>query len=272
MRINIFGSATILASSSGLSAKAVNTELLHHQLLRHMSNKGLLRDLYLKGGFALRMVHRYHRLTDKIELGCGQDIDIDALTTYFKGAERDIGIEITLVIDKDILLIPSHSKSLAGRSINVTINRQSKSFRSPKLTKSDLESQLSDTNLIVNCPSTAEIMTGLIVDATQWTEGTHWTELWDLSRVYLAVRDINDSLLEDSIKDANCQGFSDLLMKQVSLLRPAFYDPRFREAMEGWLSSDIMNKTLGYPQYLQVIVRGLEDLFRSVSQKMAHLE
>ena len=235
----------------------VEKELLHHDILRILSEHGLLKDLTFIGGTALRACYGGNRLSEDLDFTGGIDFTRSNLSEMGQILTKSIydkyEFEVTVSEpQKDsgnvdtwkirITTRPEH-KTLPAQRINIDICAITSYERRPMMLINPYRVDMGTNGLIIQVQSLEEIYTDKIIAFALRPNRIKYRDLWDI--IWLRQKGIAPKieLIPHKLKDRKCNinDFLDLLIKRVKSLKDEELGVEFIKEMTRFLPSEQMH-------------------------------
>lgn len=232
----------------------VEKELLHHDILRILSEYGLLKDLTFIGGTALRACYGGNRLSEDLDFTGGINFTRDSLSSMgqvltrsiFNKYEFDVAVsepqKDTSNVDTWKLRITTRpeQKSFPAQRINIDICALPSYESRPMMLINPYGVDMGTNGLIVQVQSLEEIYTDKIIAFALRSNRIKYRDLWDI--LWLRQKGIvpKIELIPYKLKDRryNINDFLKLLNERVTLLQDERLGAEFIKDMGRFLPSE----------------------------------
>ena len=172
----------------------VEKELLHHEILRAMSEAGLLADLTFIGGTCLRACYGSRRLSGDLDFTGGQTFSRDALVGLGHGVretvERKYGLSVTVsepvkdvgAVDtwKVTVLTRPDNRAIPAQRIHIDVCAIPSYDRRPVLLRQSYGIDFGTGGLFVQAQSREEILADKLMALALRPNRVKQRDLWDI--------------------------------------------------------------------------------------------
>lgn len=288
--MNLFDQLVTAALKNRKELSALRTvvekELLHHDILRVLSNAGMLAQLTFMGGTCLRACYGSSRLSEDLDFTGGANFDrtnlsamADALVSNLK---RKYGLEITVSeptremgnVDTWKLKVQTRPgrKDFPAQRINIDIcSIPSYDVRSMML-RNLYEVELGTSGLILQVESREEIFVDKLIAFALRPNRIKHRDLWDI--VWLHQQNITPAweLLTKKLTDHHCvsRQFLKLFQERVEELK---IDPAlgldFKHEMQRFLPTELIKQTVNQAAFWSFLVQLMQDLYTESKQVLS---
>lgn len=251
----------------------VEKELLHHDILRELSDAGLLSGLTFFGGTCLRMCYDSNRLSEDLDFTAGADFDYAALEELgeilVRRLQQKYGLLVTVSAPKRAqdedegaqrntqtwrLKIETRPerRDIGKQVIHVDVCTVPSYQRRPMMLKNHYGVDMGTSGLIVQAESREEILADKLVALGLRPNRIKNRDLWDIG--WLSQRGVKLplELLPLKLRDHHCDigRFLHLLAeRQESLFTDAGTRESFVGEMRRFLPASVIRETVGQPQF-----------------------
>ena len=250
-------------------------ELIHYEILWALDRKGILDQLTFHGGTALRLCFGANRLSEDLDFAGGPDFnrkDVVGISGVLKThLNSRYGLEVTV---KEPTENPSNTDTwvisvvtnpgqthLPRQRIKIDIARmasRSRVLESIRPNYTVLPSGYGD--LLVPVMSREEILANklfsLPVDVQR--DRIRFRDIWDIAWLVRQGVQTNPKFVNGRVREFCIEDFDE----RVTAMRHKLRDPgtkvRFREEMLRFLPLDIINRTIGRPDYMSQVIRTVD--------------
>ncbi len=174
---------------------AVEKELLHHDILREMSQAGLLAGLTLVGGTCLRLCYGSDRLSEDLDFTGGADFTSQKLKhlarTLEKGLQTKYGLKVTVTepvkesdgVDtwKLCMVTRPERRDLPSQRIHVDVCAIPSYDRRPMMLQNYYQVDMGTAGLILQAESREEVLADKIVALAFRPNRLKNRDLWDMA-------------------------------------------------------------------------------------------
>lgn len=204
----------------------VEKEILHHDILREMSEAGLLERLTFIGGICLRSCYGSVRLSEDLDFAGGHDFKREMLSDLgyilISRIHKKYGLQITVSepvketgnVDTWKLKITTRpeQKNLPLQRINIYICAVPSYDVRPSLLRNHYNVDTGTSGLIIRAQSRQEILADKFVALALQPNRLKNRDLWDISWLKQQSIDVPVDLMANKIRDHQCD------MKQFAAL------------------------------------------------------
>jgi len=264
-------------AAGGLQEPALKTviekEIIHHDILRILSEGGFLNRLTFVGGTCLRLVYGSSRYSEDLDFTAGlqslKDSDLrpmsDALSTGLSGT---YGVAVTVIDPKrskaenvdtwkiKIVTAPGQ-KNIPEQKINIDVALATSQTSLPHTLTNHYHIDLGTTGVIVNCQSEEEILADKLV-VFVGSEKIKPRDLWDTAMLKQrcaltkAWSFVGLKLQEHGIEQANY--FSEFEHRVHSMESEVEIKKSFEREMTRFLPLQVYQRTALQPAFWQSLV------------------
>lgn len=264
----------------------VEKELLHHDILRTMSQNNLLDSLTFIGGTCLRACYAGIRLSEDLDFTGGKDFSRDQLSTMGRILTNDLNEKYSLQVTvsepiKDIKNVDTwkikietrpKQKNLPSQRINIDICRVPSYERRPMLILNPYGIDMGTNGLIIQAQSREEIYADKLLAFALRPNRVKHRDLWDI--VWLHQQGLKPSigLIPNKLHDRNItpEYFLDLFDERQKLLtEDNNLVLEFKKEMHRFLPTEQMGKIVGQDNLWPFIVYLISDLGAQLHQGFA---
>ncbi len=263
----------------------VEKELLHHDILRILSDTNLLAHLTFMGGTCLRLCYGAERLSEDLDFTGGTDftreklanmgdILVDTLSTKY-----GLPVEVSLPkreegnVDtwKLKVITRPKDKHIPSQRINIDICAIPSYQAKPMMLQNPYGVEMGTSGLIIQAESREEIFTDKLVSFALRRGRIKNRDLWDM--IWLHQRGIRPlfGLIQKKINDHKCEKrhFIDLLQGRRETLLSEEVAHAFREEMRRFLPRDTLAKTIDNPSFWEFLINLVNDLCNELGKNLS---
>jgi predicted nucleotidyltransferase component of viral defense system len=229
----------------------VEKELLHHDILRILSEHGLLKGLTFIGGTALRSCYSGNRLSEDLDFTGGINFTRSSLSDMGQILTKSIynkyGLHVTVSepqkdssnVDtwKLRIITRAEQRNLPAQRINIDICALPSYKSRPMMLINPYKVDMGTNGLIIQVQSLEEIYTDKIIAFALRSNRIKHRDLWDI--LWLRQKGIvpKIELIPHKLKDRKCNinEFLKLLTERVKLLEDKRLREEFLKEMERFL-------------------------------------
>jgi predicted nucleotidyltransferase component of viral defense system len=252
----------------------VEKEILHHDILRVMSEGGLLKQLTFMGGTCLRNCYDSQRLSEDLDFAGGTGFDklemknLKELLTdaIYKKYEMSVDVSEPLkdLVNTDTwkikIITRPERKSFPAQRINIDICRLPSYESMPYMLKNYYGIEMGTSGLILNIESQDEILADKIVALALCPNRVKNRDIWDIIWMNQNNINLNPELVYKKLDDRNFdkKAFSVKLENRLNSIKNGHKEFLFE--MKRFLPSKIINETLEKQDYWIYVVRELSEI------------
>ena len=259
---------TALLNNQALSPLriVVEKELLHHDILREMSDAGLLYSLTFMGGTCLRACYGSSCLSEDLDFTGGAEFNRDKLTTLARVLVDRLQIKYGLTVEVSepkretgnvdtwklkVQTRPGQRDAPAQR-INIDICAIPSHDRRPMMLRNLYNVDMGTAGLILQAESREEILADKLVAVALRANRLKNRDLWDIAWLQQQGIVMPLNLLPLKLQDHHCdtQRFMALLTARSNAL---LIEPKlrvdFRNEMRRFLPSGLAQETVEQPAF-----------------------
>ena len=259
----------------------VEKELLHHEILRVLSNKGLLTNLTFIGGTCLRCCYGSIRLSEDLDFTGGGSFTRDSLSTMAKtlieSLNNKYGLSVKVTepvkdkqnVDTWKIKIETRpeQKNIAAQRINIDICAIASYNKLPMLLLNPYGVDMGTSGLIIQAQSREEIYADKLLAFAFRPNRLKYRDLWDM--VWLHGQGLTPKLelVPAKLKDRNAtiEYFLRLFDERKDFLKNnAKIRSEFNQEMRRFLPLNQINKIIEQDNFWDFIVYLIEDLGKQI--------
>ncbi len=260
----------------GTVQAAVEKELLHHDILREMSNAGLLAGLTFIGGTCLRACYGSPRLSEDLDFTGGSGFAPDSLASLGRTLEstlmekyglpvavsepaRDGGNVTTWRLRLETKPAARH---LPVQRIHIDICAVDSHDVRPALLRNDYGVDMGTRGLIVQIETREEILVDKWIALAFRPNRVQYRDLWDI--LWLDHRGVHfvPDLLARKLDDRGLEAgvFHDRLDHRIAVLEDdASHQRAFRQEMERFLGKTDLRESVTNPDFWPLLILTLRE-------------
>ena len=262
--------------------QVVEKEILHHDILREMHERGFLKGLTFFGGTCLRLCYGSIRLSEDLDFAGGAGFNrerMDGLAEVLEhGLSRKYGLAVNVMepvraegnVDTWKILVITHpgSPNLPQQKIHVDVCAVESRERVPMAIINHYRTDLGTTGLIVQAESRRELNVDKLLAIAMRPNRVKNRDLWDFAWLRQIKEERSSPLLSSKLDDRNLlvadfiQAFktrletlisgdeprNDFMREMRRFLPPGLYestacDPEFWAFVVGLLSEELAGMT-----------------------------
>ncbi len=263
----------------------VEKELLHHDILRVLSQSGILAQLTFIGGTCLRACYGSNRLSEDLDFTGGVNFDRDSLTAMADVLVTKMmakyGLEITVSEPtRDVgnvgtwkLKVQTRPgrKDLPAQRINIDVCAIPSYQPRPMLLLNPYGVEMGTSGLILQVESREEIFTDKLCAFALRPNRIKNRDLWDIAWLYQQGVKPQMDLIPVKLADhkSDPQQFLDLFDKRCALLKT---DPKvaleFRKEMRRFLPSELVTQTADQEAFWNFLANLIDNLSSQIRHSL----
>ena len=268
--------ARLEAGSSPNLINVIEKELIHHDILRTMTDNGFMSELCFQGGTSLRLCYQSERFSEDLDFTGGLNY------TASNMAQLKICLEDTLTKKYGLLVEVKPPKEKKDPDINVS-TWQVKVVTAPdrpdiptqkiKIEIANIPSytrefsQINDfyqtitySPLLVPVQSMEEIMSDKLLALPASVSNIRYRDLWDLNWMSTQRVKPNLDLLQSKISDYQVENYHEKLNNRIDSLPALIEGLLFRQQMSRFLRYETMERTVSNPEFRQAMLLRLTSM------------
>lgn len=248
----------------------VEKELLHHDILREMSEAGLLRNLTFMGGTCLRACYGSNRLSEDLDFTGGADFKREQLIDLSGVLISRLKIRYDLTVDvsephrqtgnvdtwKLKVVIRPEQSNLPMQRINIDICSIPSYEPKPMMLLNHYGIEMGTSGLILQVESREEILANKIVALALRPNRIKNRDLWDITWLRQQTVELPLPLLVKKIADhkQTIEDFLVLLEKRLNRLNnDAMSRESFIQEMQRFLPPGVAKRTVENDEFWQYL-------------------
>lgn len=248
----------------------VEKELLHHDILREMSEAGLLQNLTFMGGTCLRACYGSNRLSEDLDFTGGVDFKREQLMALRDVLISQLRIKYDLEVDvsdphretgnvdtwKFKVVTQPEQSNVPVQRINIDICAIPSYDSKPMVLLNHYGIDMGTSGLILHAESREEILANKLVALALRPNRIKNRDLWDIAWLRQQTVVLPLSLVVRKISDhkRTVHEFILLLEKRISLLQgETTQQAAFRQEMQRFLPPDVAKRTVESDQFWQYL-------------------
>lgn len=262
----------------------VEKELLHHDILRILSQNNLLTNLTFIGGTCLRSCYGGVRLSEDLDFTGGNNFTRDSLSEMGQALIESLNEKYGLHIKvnkptKDINNVDTWKvkvetrpaqKHLPAQRINIDICSVPSYEKRPMMLLNPYGIDMGTSGLIIQAQSLEEIYADKLIAFALRPNRLKYRDLWDMVWLHGQGLTPRFELIPKKLRDRNqpLEEFLDLFDKRQKLLsKSTVLSAEFNVEMRRFLPVEQVNQTLGQKDmwvFITWLVENLRDQMRKV--------
>jgi predicted nucleotidyltransferase component of viral defense system len=260
----------------------VEKELLHHDILRVLSNNGLLKNLTFIGGTAIRACYGGVRLSEDLDFTGGNNFNRDALSEMGKILIENLNDKYGLPVkvsepikdhtNVDTWKIKIETKPLQthlpAQRINIDICALPSYEKQPMMLLNPYGVDMGTSGLIIQVESLEEIYADKIVAFALRSNRIKYRDLWDILWLHQKGIKPRFKLIPKKLEDRNCkiEQFLNLFNERLNrLTEDKEIQLEFKQEMHRFLSIAQINQIVEQDNLWSFITYLMKDLARQIS-------
>lgn len=251
----------------------IEKELLHYDILFALEKEGILDQITFQGGTCLRLCYGSQRYSEDLDFVGGNDFsskqvqEIKLIVETYLG--KRYGLEVNVKEPKELAELPEYKdikvdrwqvsintspqrKDIPKQRIKLEIANVAVYTRVPQSIEQNYE-VLPDgyDDMLVLSESLDEIMADKIVSLVSCQKRIRHRDIWDLKWLKQKKAVINPEFILAKIKDYRIYNYQDMLEQMILNLKTIVHGKPFLDEMTRFLPSNVQERTLSKPKYLQ---------------------
>ena len=257
---------------------AVEKELLHHDILRVLSQAGLLVKLTFIGGTCLRACYGSNRLSEDLDFTGGADFSRDQLSAmaqvlkdslkvkYGLDVEVSEPIRVEGNVDTWKLKVQTRPdrKDLPAQRINIDVCSIPSYQPRPMILLNPYGVEMGTGGLILQAESREEIFVDKVLALALRPNRIKNRDLWDMAWLHQQGVKPRMDLMSPKLKDhhSDPRPFMKLFDERRQMLQAdAKVAAEFRQEMRRFLQADVVSQTVDTPIFWSFLVGFIDDLY-----------
>ena len=264
----------------------VEKELLHHDILRVMSESGLLTHLVFIGGTCLRACYGSHRLSEDLDFTGGANFNRESLSAMAKvlveslQEKYDLAVEVSEPtrengnVDTWKLRVQTRPerRDLPAQRINIDVCAIPSYQSHPMMLRNPFGLDVGTTGLILQAETREEIFADKLVAFALRPNRIKHRDLWDMAWLHQHGVNLPMSLLPAKLRDHRC-GTSNFLTildaRQSSLHKNADVAAGFRRELRRFLPADLVAQTVEQARFWTYLTGLMDDLCKAANEHLS---
>jgi predicted nucleotidyltransferase component of viral defense system len=260
----------------------VEKELLHHDILRVLSNEGMLANLTFMGGTCLRACYGSNRLSEDLDFTGGAGFNHQNLAKMSKllvkslvekyGLHVEVSApicEVRKVSTWKLKLVtrPDRINDLPAQRINIDICSIPSYQTVPMMLLNPYGVEMGTGGLILNAESREEIFADKLIAFALRANRIKYRDLWDIFWLHQKTIKPALSLIPKKLDDHKCQTqyFLRSFDQRSSMLQTNFkLEVEFVQEMQRFLPVETVTQTLSNKAFWVFITNLIDDLYTQV--------
>jgi predicted nucleotidyltransferase component of viral defense system len=255
----------------------VEKELLHHDILRVLSNNNLLQNLTFIGGTCLRCCYRGVRLSEDLDFKRGIDFSRESLSAMGKELTSDLQEKYGLPVHvseptKDTKNVDTwkikietrpQQKSMPAQRINIDICALPSYEKRPMMLLNPYGVDMGTSGLIIQAQGREEIYADKLIAFALRSNRIKYRDLWDILWLHGQGLKPKFDLIPLKLNDRHYAlgDFLKVFDERMSLLKDNHKMAiEFKQEMSRFLPEESLNKILGQDNLWSFIAYLMEDL------------
>lgn len=249
----------------------VEKELLHHDILREMSNAGLLKKLTFIGGTCLRSCYGSNRLSEDLDFTGGEDFKREVLASLGTVLVDRLQVKYNLQVEvsdpvktvgnvdtwKLKIITRPQQTDLPKQRIHIDICAIPSYDRQPMILRNHYGVEMGTSGLIIQAQSREEILADKMVAFALRRNRIKNRDLWDIGWLKQQNIILPLELMPKKLQDHQCEvgDFLDLLKKrQQQLIDVPAVRKDFIHEMQRFLPSEVVSRTIENEEFWTYLV------------------
>ena len=257
---------------------AVEKELLHHDILRVLSQAGLLVKLTFIGGTCLRACYGSNRLSEDLDFTGGADFSRDQLSAMAQVLKDSLKVKYGLDVEvsepireegnvdtwKLKVQTRPDRKDLPAQRINIDVCSIPSYQPRPMILLNPYGVEMGTGGLILQAESREEIFVDKVLALALRPNRIKNRDLWDMAWLHQQGVKPRMDLMSPKLKDhhSDPRSFMKLFDERRQMLQAdAKVAAEFRQEMRRFLQADVVSQTVNTPIFWSFLVGFIDDLY-----------
>ena len=257
---------------------AVEKELLHHDILRVLSQAGLLIKLTFIGGTCLRACYGSNRLSEDLDFTGGADFSRDQLSAMAQVLKDSLKVKYGLDVEvsepireegnvdtwKLKVQTRPDRKDLPAQRINIDVCSIPSYQPRPMILLNPYGVEMGTGGLILQAESREEIFVDKVLALALRPNRIKNRDLWDMAWLHQQGVKPRMDLMSPKLKDhhSDPRPFMKLFDERRQMLQAdAKVAAEFRQEMRRFLPADVVSQTVDTPIFWSFLVGFIDDLY-----------
>jgi len=257
---------------------AVEKELLHHDILRVLSQAGLLVKLTFIGGTCLRACYGSNRLSEDLDFTGGADFSRDQLSAMAQVLKDSLKVKYGLDVEvsepireegnvdtwKLKVQTRPDRKDLPAQRINIDVCSIPSYQPRPMILLNPYGVEMGTGGLILQAESREEIFVDKVLALALRPNRIKNRDLWDMAWLHQQGVKPRMDLMPPKLKDhhSDPRPFMKLFDERRQMLQAdAKVAAEFRQEMRRFLQADVVSQTVNTPIFWSFLVGFIDDLY-----------
>jgi len=257
---------------------AVEKELLHHDILRVLSQAGLLVKLTFIGGTCLRACYGSNRLSEDLDFTGGADFSRDQLSAMAQVLKDSLKVKYGLDVEvsepireegnvdtwKLKVQTRPDRKDLPAQRINIDVCSIPSYQPRPMILLNPYGVEMGTGGLILQAESREEIFVDKVLALALRPNRIKNRDLWDMAWLHQQGVKPRMDLMSPKLKDhhSDPRPFMKLFDERRQMLQAdAKVAAEFRQEMRRFLQADVVSQTVNTPIFWSFLVGFIDDLY-----------
>jgi len=257
---------------------AVEKELLHHDILRVLSQAGLLVKLTFIGGTCLRACYGSNRLSEDLDFTGGADFSRDQLSAMAQVLKDSLKVKYGLDVEvsepireegnvdtwKLKVQTRPDRKDLPAQRINIDVCSIPSYQPRPMILLNPYGVEMGTGGLILQAESREEIFVDKVLALALRPNRIKNRDLWDMAWLHQQGVKPRMDLMSPKLKDhhSDPRPFMKLFDERRQMLQAdAKVAAEFRQEMRRFLQADVVSQTVDTPIFWSFLVGFIDDLY-----------
>lgn len=264
----------------------VEKELLHYDILYCLEQKGFLDELVFQGGTSLRLCRGGSRFSEDLEFAGGAEFSSGKLREIKACIEAYIGkrygLQVTVKEPAALKQLPEYAELRVDKwqiAIETAPERRDLPKQKIKLEVANVPAHQPEpvalkvnydflpegyAQTIIVTESIDEVLADKIISLTATQNYVRYRDLWDLVWLIQQRAKFDQNLVQRKLSDYRLNDFDAMLDAMIIRLPSMVADPAFNAQMVRFLPSDVIDRTLNSPKFVQYLEATLLKLFNEV--------
>lgn len=264
----------------------VEKELIHHDILREMSEAGLLAGLTFIGGTCLRLCYGSNRLSEDLDFNGGFDftreqlVDLGGVLQNHLQRKYDLAVTVAAPVRETgnvatwklkVVTRPGQ-RDLPAQRINVDVCAMPSHESRPMVLRNHYGVDMGTSGLIINAQSREELLADKLVALALRPNRLKNRDLWDIAWLRQQGVILPLPLIPLKLQDRGLgtgMFLEQLARRHDALENNAEVFQRFRSELRRFLPADVVARTVEQPAFWEYVVTSVSEEAERVRQFLA---
>ncbi len=258
----------------------VEKELLQHDILRELSEAGLLTGLTFIGGTCLRLCYGSNRLSEDLDFAGGANFNDEKLASLARILEDKLKVKygLSVEISEPTYEIEREPGSVATWKVKIQTRPEQRDLRrqrinidicaipshdpQPMMLRNFYGVEMGTSGLILQAQSREEIFADKLIAFALRPNRLKHRDLWDMNWLQQQGVTLPLELVYLKLQDRHCDWayFLEVLSQRNQSLQNKIVADDFRSEMSRFLPADLVSQTVSQPVFWAYLIRLVDDL------------